>query len=635
MFNNGKKTYAFLLSGVSGNFQREISRSFMEYAAEHDFNLAVFSSFIGFETNQEYLIGESNIINLPPYDMFDGVIVVPDTFRDDGMRETLLEKLCNECTCPVVSIRSSVEGLYNVNVNNETAIEEVIRHMIEFHHMTKIGFVSGTKNHPDAIDRLACYDRVMEEYNLQHDESMICHGNFWEDWGEKYFNHFLSGDRSTWPEAIVCANDYMAIALCNECIKHGINVPDDIAVVGFDNVEKAQMCYPPLTTSGVSVRSFIEKAVSIIERVNKGKRVPKLSLVAPRMVYRNSCGCGDINMRTGLEAINKIRAVYDDIYEGLYKNTYMSVELEKMDEYESIPEYIDVLSNENCRTKDMYICLCEKEYDNNRIVYPVRKGYTDTMKCVLAVKDGQYIETSSFERKNLLPDNAFGDGKAVQCFFSALHFLDTTYGYVAHSYFDNVCHSRAFHNWSVMVGNAMESIRVRKELHASISELNELYIREAMTKLYNRRGFEQYSSAIFSMALRKNKTFALIEMDMDGLKTINDNYGHSAGDEAIEAIAQIFKSVATEREVCSRVGGDEFWIIAYDYNEEQMNDFINRFYSELEVENKKKIREYDLSVSCGGMICAPTEGDTLDGFMNTVDAQMYKDKYSHKARRMN
>ena len=122
---------------------------------------------------------------------------------------------------------------------------------------------------------------------------------------------------------------------------------------------------------------------------------------------------------------------------------------------------------------------------------------------------------------------------------------------------------------------------------------------------------------------------------MDGLKTINDNYGHSAGDEAIEAIAQIFKSVATESEVCSRVGGDEFWIIAYDYNEEQMNDFINRFYSELEVENKKKIREYDLSVSCGGMICAPTEGDTLDGFMNTVDAQMYKDKYSHKARRMN
>lgn len=635
MFNNGRKTFAFILSGVSGNFQREISRCFMEYAAEKDFNLAVFSSFIGFETNEEYLKGESNIINLPPYELFDGVIVVPDTFREEGMRDSLMKKLREECTCPVVSIRSCVDGFYNVNVNNETAIEEVIKHMIEFHHMKKIGFISGTAGHPDAIARLACYNRVMEEYNLPHDESMICQGNFWEDWGEKYFDFFLSGDKSTWPEAVVCANDYMAIALCNECVKRGVIVPDEVAVVGFDNVEKSEMCYPPITTSGVSVRSFVEKAVSIIDRVNAGKKVPKLSLVAPQIVYRNSCGCGDINLRTGLTSVNRIRAEYDEVYEGLYHNTYMSVELEKMDDYESITDHIDVLGIENCKTKDMYICMCEKGPADSKQIEPVRQGYTDTMKCIYAIKDGEFMDESSFPTKNLLPENAFSDGKAVQCFFSALHFLDITYGYVAHSYYNNICHSRVFHNWIVMVGNAMESVRVKKELHASIAKLNDLYIREAMTNLYNRRGFEQYSSAIFSMALRKKKTFALLEMDMDGLKTINDNYGHSAGDEAIEAIARIFTKVATDNEVCSRVGGDEFWIIAYDYSEEQMNEFINRFYTELECENKNSDREYKLSVSCGGMICAPAEGDSLDGFMNTVDAKMYKDKYSHKSRRLN
>ena len=188
------------------------------------------------------------------------------------------------------------------------------------------------------------------------------------------------------------------------------------------------------------------------------------------------------------------------------------------------------------------------------------------------------------------------------------------------------------HNWLVMVGNAMESVRVKKELSASVARLNDLYIKESMTDLYNRRGFEQHSLEIYKKALDEDKEFALIEMDMDNLKKINDTYGHAAGDEAIETVAKVLKSVSCSREICSRVGGDEFWIIAYEYTAEQLEDYINRFNKCLDSENKTGQRDYDILMSFGGMICKPSSEYTMDKFMSIVDERMYKNKQERKAR---
>ena len=172
MFDNGYKTLALMISGVSGIFQRELSQYFQQYAKKKGYNLAVFSSFIGYETNREYLKGESNIVNLPPYERFDGLVVVPDTFRDRTLRENVLKNISERCTCPVVSIRSDKENFYSVNTDNSLAMEGMIKHFIEDHHMKKIAFLSGTKGHPDAVARLECYKRIMKQYNLPVEEKI-------------------------------------------------------------------------------------------------------------------------------------------------------------------------------------------------------------------------------------------------------------------------------------------------------------------------------------------------------------------------------------------------------------------------------------------------------------------------------
>lgn len=632
MFNNGYKTLALMMSGVSGIFQRELSQYFQQYAKKKGYNLAVFSCFIGYETNKEYLDGESNIINLPPYEKFDGVVVVPDTFKSGELRESVLKNITERCTCPIVSIRSNIDGFYCVNTNNDTAMEGIIKHFIEDHHMKKIAFLSGTEGHPDAVARLGCYERVMKEYNLPVEDGMVYHGNFWDNWGEKYFDYFFKGDKETWPEAIVCANDYMAIALCNECLERGVSIPEDVAISGFDNIYMSETCYPPLTTVGVSTRKMVEKAVSVIEDVSDGKDVPKLSLVSTDIVYRNSCGCKSLTVKNLVESVSRVRSEYNDVYSGLYQNTYTSVELEKMDDYDKMRSHMDVLS-ESGGIRDLYICACQKEKDGKKYIAPVETGYTDTMKSIYSIRDGEYIDNMTFDIRDLIPPNAVRDGEPVQFMFSTLHYLDATYGYVAHSYIDNTCHSRVFHNWIVMIGNAMESVRVKKKLSTSVARLNDLYIKESMTDLYNRRGFEQLSLEIYNKAIEEDKEFALIEMDMDNLKKINDTFGHAAGDDAIETVARVLKAVSGSDEICSRVGGDEFWVIAYGYTKEQLDSYIDRFYKRLDAENERLKRDYDVAMSYGGMICKPSEEYSMDKLMSIVDTRMYGNKQERKAGR--
>jgi diguanylate cyclase (GGDEF)-like protein len=122
----------------------------------------------------------------------------------------------------------------------------------------------------------------------------------------------------------------------------------------------------------------------------------------------------------------------------------------------------------------------------------------------------------------------------------------------------------------------------------------------------------------------------LLEVDMDNLKQVNDLYGHSEGDRAIDIIAESLKRVAGERAECARVGGDEFWVIAYDYSVSMMEEYVKRFKVVLENMDSKEDKPYSVAVSYGSVITDPDSGITLEEYINIVDARMYRNKKEHK-----
>ena len=138
---------------------------------------------------------------------------------------------------------------------------------------------------------------------------------------------------------------------------------------------------------------------------------------------------------------------------------------------------------------------------------------------------------------------------------------------------------------------------------------------------------------MYETARRKKQPMAIIGIDMDGLKDINDTFGHSFGDLALKAIANAMSAACYNNEFCYRVGGDEFEVLALNYTEEMVEEYINRFKAFLTDFNNRSGRPYIVQASIGYVVTDPSLGRTLGEWMTISDDRMYEEKNARRKTR--
>jgi diguanylate cyclase (GGDEF)-like protein len=179
--------------------------------------------------------------------------------------------------------------------------------------------------------------------------------------------------------------------------------------------------------------------------------------------------------------------------------------------------------------------------------------------------------------------------------------------------------------------NAENSLRqALAELEKFNQQLSDLSLTDELTGLYNRRGFMKLASQQLSLTRQMDKKALLIYGDLDGLKRINDNYGHEEGDFAIKAVAVIVKRVFRSMDVISRIGGDEFTILASNTNEKGLAFFQSRMSELLEELNASSGKPYKISISLGCSECLPGSDRTLEEYMREADAKLYVQKIAKR-----
>lgn len=171
-----------------------------------------------------------------------------------------------------------------------------------------------------------------------------------------------------------------------------------------------------------------------------------------------------------------------------------------------------------------------------------------------------------------------------------------------------------------------------KELHILRDESN----RDTMTGLYNRRGMGQRLDQLFSDAKALGRA-AVVMLDADGLKRINDMYGHQAGDEYLKAIGEALTSVPEEHSVCVRLGGDEFLLFLYGYQTYQQVDeglALVRAKRGTAFRCDQLHEEQETVEFSMGYVYYPAEGEDYHSLMHLADERMYQDKKERKASRV-
>ena len=130
-------------------------------------------------------------------------------------------------------------------------------------------------------------------------------------------------------------------------------------------------------------------------------------------------------------------------------------------------------------------------------------GFAKRSHSIYSLRDLNPIATSSFETKKLLPPEAIRE-EPMTVFFFPIHYLEYNFGYVAATSNGEEAQDTLFHSWLSLIGNTLENLRIRAKNQALLEKLNMLYHEDFLTKLYNRRGFEQFSDEEFAESKKHN-----------------------------------------------------------------------------------------------------------------------------------
>jgi diguanylate cyclase (GGDEF)-like protein/PAS domain S-box-containing protein len=191
--------------------------------------------------------------------------------------------------------------------------------------------------------------------------------------------------------------------------------------------------------------------------------------------------------------------------------------------------------------------------------------------------------------------------------------------------------------WASVTGNAqndaqgnikwidgiVEDITEHKRME---EEIRALSLTDALTGLYNRRGLSTLAEQQLKIATRLNSEILVIFADLDGMKWINDNLGHLAGDQALIETATILKNTFRKSDIIARHGGDEFIILALGANYTSFDILIKRIQEQINSHNAQENRSFKLSVSIGTALYDPQSPCSIDELITQADKTMYKHK---------
>jgi len=171
----------------------------------------------------------------------------------------------------------------------------------------------------------------------------------------------------------------------------------------------------------------------------------------------------------------------------------------------------------------------------------------------------------------------------------------------------------------------------QEALERKTGELATLSETDGLTGLLNRRGFAERAQASLDAARKAGQLLAVVFVDLDGLKPINDQLGHEAGDRALREAAQLLRQMCRAGDLVARLGGDEFAVLAHDLGEGGFARFRQRVEGGLESLNAQSNRPFRLGFSLGAAFFVPSSDESLDSLLKRADGVMYEEKKRRKA----
>lgn len=637
---------AVLVCSLAFDSQKALMKGIERRIRDWNDICSVFCCHINIVGNDIYARGEYSIFDLPNFADYDGVIMVRNTFQDIDSGSVLPQRI-KEAGVPCVSIDGYSPEFVNIVSDERSNMCEITRHLIEVHGCKTIYFLGGQKGSTDTQQRFLGYKEALSQYNLEYKESRIRYGNFQYSSGVEAADYFLNLESSL-PDAIVCCNDEMAIGLINELKRRGIKVPKDIKIAGIDFDSVSRIYTPRLTTAK---RQQFQKGSSSVDVLHEySEHHPGETISLPTSLYMgHSCGCTPVeeqrNDATNTNALAVDRYAQAELTQLVKK---MTADVMGKHDYYDLLDELEKFARE-LKPQELYLCLNVRpdimlDYsDYAKALYlmehEAHEAFTDELVCTIAINSGNSQSSSEreyFERsQNLFPPISKGGKPGGTYYFFPIHYMSRNFGYAILGTSGELVRNDYFTNWCIVASNAFENTRKQHIMEQMISALDRMWIYDTLTGIYNRAGFFKLSENIVKEAIDNKIPLCVIFIDADGLKTVNDKYGHDEGDNFIKGISDALKDIKRHGEIIMRYGGDEFVLLASGYTKEDADVCVTTLENALRRKSELSQKPYTFEASIGYCITTLSHADELNSLIENADKEMYIKKKIKKESRKN
>lgn len=610
---NGKKVIAVCVSKANNEENLVYLKELHTLAKERGYLAIVYyltSDVFGFNEKIEEDAGIFKMIN---YDYVDALIIV----HDNMMNETVINELvraAKEKDKPRIVIGAKCDEAFTIEYQGDDCFESIVRHVIEDHGCRDVYFFAGVPDMEFSVRWIDIYKKVLAENGIPYDENKVKFGYYWKNPTYEIMEELIE-TLPHMPEAIICANDFMAITVCRCLNDHGYYVPENIIVTGFDGIVMERYHHPRLTTGVRDEVMSCDMAMEVLDNVFGGTAFTTMYVKQQyRLAVTQSCGCEAVPSKTVSRSMNDLydRLSEFDSHEGyVYK---MAGELSGISDKK---EMCGILSKYIRNNSYIAIRDCIWNSDGHENVGEI--SYDETVTVVRNNKSTLSEQKKLFPLGIFLPNmDTVEKQESLLCVFP-LRYTNQLFGYyvvrTSGKVKDVFCHSRFVNMANLSLNMVLNSYK----LCTVNARMADMQTRDALTGIYNSHGFIREVTERY-LDNPQNRSMILVAFDIGRLRSINEAFGHDEGDAALIALADIIKSSASVDDVCARYGSDEFLcaIFTMEDCEYIVYNLLNSVSASVRNHNTLYDKPYTLVVNHAYAVGKPENADEVNLLVKTA-----------------
>ncbi len=548
-----------IMNRVYRETNQKILQGILKQAYSLGYSAAVFSTQ---EENQDTdgHYGENNLFHLINFDLFDGFIFLPSTFILPETIQRIIGFLNEKCDKPILCMGEDYPQFPSIWQDDYSEFVEIMHHLVHEHNRKKIICLTGPKHTQAALAREAAYRDVMAEAGLIVGPQDVIYGDFWQPSAVALGNEIADGVRPM-PEAVACANDAMAMHLCDTLAQRGIRVPEDLLVIGYDGTIQGHYHKPGICSYRTSWTMLGVRAMcALYALMFPGQTCKECMNERGQLLKNRSCGCiPDGNPFT------KDALIDDHVMEQRYLDNNMSNQLlctKNLAEFAKIAlDWVYYVFSPDYYEKETFaICLCsdwDKVGEDGLAIGYRTDRYSKRIFSLFDTENQEY-----FSSAEMFPPNHLKEGVPSVSFFAPIHFQKHCFGYAILT-LNNIADGYNLHfpRYCKDISNGLECLCIRNRLKSMTYRAFLSETRDTLTGVYQMSTFPKFWKELTEKSILYGESPHACLISVSGLQQINEQYGQVEGDQVLMQIAAILMGCCQNGEVCIRSAGNKFLLL--------------------------------------------------------------------------